>query len=72
MVDSDLDSLSRSVLVDACELVNELDDSVGEASFGSGHFLRFQAASSGWKCCVCGCLAGVLLRMLLWSSQSCS
>ena len=49
MVDSDLDSPSRSVLIDARELVSELEDSVDEASFGSGQVLGFQAASSGWK-----------------------
>ena len=36
MVDSDLDSLSMSVLFDARELVSELEDGVCEASCGSG------------------------------------
>ena len=41
MVDSDLNSLSRSVLVDVRELVSELDDCEGEASFGVGQALGF-------------------------------
>ena len=36
MLVSDLDSLSRSVLPDACELVSELDD-VLRISWGAGH-----------------------------------
>ena len=68
VLDSDCDSLSRSVLVDARELVSELGDGVDMAPLGSGQLLGFPGPSIGWALRVCGCPAGVWLRMpLCWS-----
>ena len=41
MLDSDLDSRSMSVLVDASELVSELEEGVDSDSFSRGQFLGF-------------------------------
>ena len=41
MLDSDFDSRSMSMLVDACELVSELEEGVDSDPFGSGQLLGF-------------------------------
>ena len=61
MLDSDLDSRSMSVLVDACELVSELEEGVDCDSFGRGQLLGFsgdfQRVLSVCIWLPCGCLA---------------
>ena len=61
MLDSDCDSLSRSVPVDACELVSEVEDGEGVDHLGSGQCLgsslAFHRAGSVCIWLPLGCLA---------------
>ena len=69
MLDSDLDSRSMSVLVDASELVSELEEGVDCDSFGRGQLLWFSDGLQ-WVLVLCiwlpwGCLA-VNASLFIW------